>query len=274
MKNILNVSQITLKTSYLLFAVLIIGLSTQSCSNRKKNASDFKPMKPSGSQYSAYDATGAWALEMELNGDFHFIDFMNDFEINSKTPEYVGKRDGYKQSLEWIMLSGKENEYKVKFTILQENCYNFGYVNNPFYLEVVFEDKVIFRLGECGTFHNDLGLNGKYTLNKVNNQEVLFRYKLEKAPILDLKKTKNSNMIHGRFACRYYQGDLKLLDNTLTVNYNIHPTPDCTEDPGLTELSELFGNKKYNYQLSTDDKKRTLLTLSDKNNTFVFVKNE
>jgi len=262
------------KTSNILLSSIIALLVFGSCHNRNKNTSDFKPMKPSGSLYSAYNENGNWALEMDLNGDFHFQDYVTGYEILCKSSEYIGKKEGYKQKLEWNMFNGKELEQEVKFTILQENCYNFGFVNNPFTLEVYHDGGLIYRLGDCGTFHNEPVVTGNFAMHTVNGKDAKEFYNLKEIPNFEIKKTKTSNMVHGRFACRFWQGQVKLLDKSMFLNYNIHPTDDCIETPELTKFAESMGNKKFLFDVSKDTKKRTLLTLSDKYDTFVFVKTD
>ncbi len=227
-------------------------------------------MKPTGAYYSAYNESGNLALEMDLNGNFHFVDYVSGYEIDCKTSEYIGKKDAYKQKLEWNMFNGKELEQQVRFTVLQENCHNFGYVNNPFILEVFYDKKLLYQLGSCGTFHDDLNLVGNFTLIKHNGKEIRSFYELTELPKLELKKTPVSNMIHGRFGCRYWHGVINLLESTIALNYNIHPTADCIESPALTKLTEQFGAKKYHFQISSQPKGVVLLTLIDKYDTFVF----
>ncbi len=231
-------------------------------------------MKPTGTIYSAYGFSGEFALEMDLNGDFFFQDYVTGFEVECKSSEYIGKKESYKQKLIWNMFSGKDLEQEVKLTVLQENCHNFGFINNPFILEVYHDGALIYRRGACGTFHDPMTLHGKYTMLTVNGKEAKEFYKLKELPNLEITKTKTSNMIHGRLACRYWQGDFKLLDKTMSINYNIHPTDDCTESPALTDYMEAVGNKRYLFEVHKDAKKRTVLTLSDKYDTFVFIKIE
>lgn len=256
------------------FSSVLIGLIFSSCHNQKKNTNDFKPMKPTGSFYSAYSDEGLWALEMDLNGNFFFEDFSTGFEIQSKTTEFIGKKEGPKQKLEWNMFNGNELEQQIRFSILQENCHNFGYVNNPFILEVFHHGGLIYQLGACGTFQNQALEIGKFKLLTANGQSALSVFKLSEAPILELKKVKTSNMIHGRFACRYWQGQIKPIDLTLSINFNIHPTEDCVESPELSACMQSIGNKNYTFQFSKDAERRTILTLSDKNNIFAFLKLE
>ena len=260
-------------TNLLFFAVFLSQLFLLSCHSRKK-VDDFKPMKPTGNQYCAHDAGGHWALEMDIYGDFSFYDFTNSFEIQTKTPDYIGKKEGVKQKLEWNMISGKESEQKVRFTILQENCFNFGFANNPFILEVFHDGAIIYQMSGCGTFHDQMFQEGSYTLMTVNDKGAQEYYKLTEPVVLKLEKTKTSNLINGRLACRYWQGAMRLLDKTMSINFNIHPTSDCKEGPELTKCMEDMGNSNYVFDFTKDPKKGTQLTLSDKNHTFVFVKKD
>lgn len=253
-------------------AVFILCSFMISCKNQSKPISYFKPMKPTGTMYSAYGLSGDFALEMDLNGDFFFQDYVTGFEVSCKSSEYIGKKESYKQKLIWNMFGGKELEQEVILTVLQENCHNFGFINNPFILEVFHDGALVFRKGDCGTFHYPMSLSGKYIMLTVNGKEAKSFYKLKELPILELGKTKSSNMIHGRYACRYWQGDFKLLDKTMSINFNIHPTDDCIESPEMTNLMEAVGNKRYLFEFTKDAKKRSILTLSDKYDTFVFLK--
>ncbi len=254
--------------------VFVFGSLMFSCKNRNTNPIFFKPMKPTGTMYSAYGLSGEFALEMDLNGDFFFQDYVTGFEVSCKSSEYIGKKESYKQKLIWNMFGGKDLEQEVRFTVLQENCHNFGFINNPFILEVYHDGELIFRNGGCGSFHEPLPLAGKYQMLTVNGKEAKAFYKLKELPILELNKTKTSNMIHGRFACRYWQGGFKILDKTLYINYNLHPTEGCVENPEMTNLMEAVGNKSYLFEMTKDAKKRSILTLSDKYDTFVFLKIE
>jgi len=256
----------------MLAAFFSLGSVLFSCHKRNTNTSFFKPMKPTGTMYSAYGLSGEFALEMDLNGDFFFQDFVTGFEFSCKSSEYIGKKESYKQKLIWNMFSGKELEQEVRFTVLQENCHNFGFINNPFILEVFHDGALIYRRGACGTFHEPMPLAGKYKMLTVNGKDALAFYKLKEIPLLELIKTNTSNMIHGRFACRYWQGGFKLLDKTMYINFNIHPTDDCVETPELTNLMEAVGNKSYLFEMTKDAKRRSILTLSDKYDTFVFLK--
>lgn len=252
-------------------SILLVCL-VSACNNSKKQARDFKPMKPSGTHYTAYCPNGTWALEMDLNGEFVFQEYLSGFEIDCKSTEYIGKKEGYKQRLEWNMFNGKELEQQVRFTVLQENCHNFGYVNNPFILEVFYDGNLLYRQGGCGTFHNKLEIEGVYNVLTVNGQDVKEFYKLNQNPSFELKKTKSSNMLYGRTACRYWNGVFNILESTISINYNIHPTADCVESYELTQFTEAFGNKQYFYKLTSDAKKGTLLTLLEKYDTFVLQK--
>lgn len=255
----------------IVFLCFCAPLVLSSCQGNRKMES-FKPMRPTGTHYAAYSMNGNWALEMELNGHFHFQDFVNGFELNAKTSEYVVKKEGYKQKLEWNMFSGKEVEQQIRFTVLQENCHNFGFVNNPFILEVFHDGGLIYRMGDCGTFHYEFPIEGTYKILTANGKDALTAYNLKEVPILDFQRTKISNMIHGRFACRFWQGDIRLLDKTISIQYNIHPTEDCIEYAELTNFMMAFGNKRFLYELSKNTKNSTILTLSNKYDTFVFLK--
>ena len=254
--------------------LFLLSLALFSCHKRNTNTSTFKPMKPTGSHYSAYGLSNEFALEMDLNGDFYFQDYITGFEVECKSSEYIGKKESYKQKLIWNMFAGKDLEQEVKLTVLQENCHNFGFINNPFILEVYHDGALIYRRGACGTFHYPMTLHGKYSMLTVNGKDAKEFYKLKELPNLEITKTKTSNMIHGRLACRYWQGDFKHLDKTMSINYNIHPTDDCIESPELTNYMEAVGNKQYLFEVYKDPKKRTVLSLSDKYDTFVFLKIE
>ena len=251
----------------------IFSLSTlPSCKNNKQTDSGFKMMKPTGNKYSAYCLSGNWVLEMDLNGAFCFHDFVRDYALKANTSEYHGVKESYKQKLVWNMFDGDNLEREIKFTVLQENCHNFAYVNNPFILQVYENGELIYQLGDCGTFHYEHRFVGRFKMIKANGKDAASTYKIKDIPILQIEKNAHSNMLSGRFACRFWQGDLKLLDNTMSINYNIHPTQDCIETPEITEFMETLNNKRFWFKISVDAKNRTLLTLMDKYDTFVFLK--
>jgi hypothetical protein len=229
-------------------------------------------MKPSGSLYSAYNENGLWALEMDLSGDFVFQDFTSGLKVTCQTTDYIVRKRGFNQQMEWHMYFGKDLEKEVKLIVQKDNCHNFGFVNNPFSLEIRHDGEVIYRLGDCGTFHNDLKLNGSYELLTVNRQPATTYYQIAKAPVLTLRKMDASSDTEGRLACRFFRGTIDLKEMNMSLFYNIHPTDDCSESENQTKFMEEIGNKSFFFKVENKGEMGQTLTLSDKYNTFVFKK--
>lgn len=254
------------------FQLIFLVVLIQSCSGGKGIGFDFQPMKPTGTLYSAYNENGLWALEMDLYGDFVFQDFSSGLKVVCKSSDYVVKKRGFNQQMEWNMYFGGDLEKHVSLKILKENCHNFGFINNPFVLEISHDQEVIYRLGDCGSFHNDFQLDGVYELATVNRQAASSYYQLPSAPILNLKKLKTSSDIEGRLACRYFRGNIDYKEMNLSLFYNVHPTDDCSEPESQTKFMEEIGNKSFFFKSGSDPILGKTLTLSDKYNTFVFKK--
>jgi hypothetical protein len=254
---------------------LILGLSgisiiTNSCAKRKKNENTTnmtKPMRPDGHMYSAYDPDFAWALEMEVNGNFSFIDFVNNIEIQCESRSFQAIANGNKQGLKWTMMTSDSLE--VQLIIYDQNCYNFGFNNQPFELEMRNENGVIYRIGGCGCYHQEFGFNEKYELQTINGKDFKTATKLTEAPKLSFQKIKTNNLIEGTFACRSWRSIVNLLERSIVLNYDIAPNMECLESAELSEFMESIGNKPLHFSFSANN---NTLTLSNKNDTFVFTK--
>jgi hypothetical protein len=247
-----------------------VSITTNSCAKRKKNkntANMTKPMRPDGNLYSAYDPEFRWALEMELEGSFSFIDFVNNIEIQCETGSFQAIQSGNKQGLKWTMMT--PDSFEIHFTIFDHNCYNFGFNNKPFELEMSNENGVLYRIGGCGCYHQEFGFNEKYVLQTINGQDFKTLTKLTEAPELSFQKIKTNNLIEGRLACRSWRSVINLLERRIFLNYDLAPNMECIESAELSEFMESIGNKPLHFSFSANN---NTLTLSNKNDTFVFTK--
>ncbi len=270
-----NQNAINKKSKWIFLLALIIGFSSinllSACAKRKKNnvmqETTTKPMRPIGTMYSAYDPEYAWALEMELDGQFNFVDYNNNIEVKCEATSFSSFSENEKQGLEWIMKTADDLE--VRFRVLEENCFNFGFNNNPMIFELRNEHGVLYRVGGCGSYHNPFGFDQAYVLSTINNEDFRKESQLTEAPQITFSKIKTSSLIEGRFGCRTWRSQFNLLDRTLGINFDIYPNTDCYESPELSLFIERIGGKPYFFVFSDNNNK---LTLSDKNDTFVFLK--
>lgn len=255
--------------SILFLNIAVLGLGIGSCAKRqKKNKEQItKPLRPNGSIYSSYDPQYNWALEMEIDGNFSFIDYTNNIDVHCKTSEFQSFQEENKQGLVWVMRTS--DSLQVRVQIADANCYNFGFQNNPFVLELSNEHGVLYRVGGCGCYHPNFGFRDTYVLSTINNQDCKTSGNLSEAPQLQLSKMKTSNLIEGRFGCRTWRSQLNILERTFAFNFDLYPNMSCHESPELSQLMERMGGKPYYFLFSENNNK---LTLSDKNDTFVFIK--
>ena len=124
-------------------------------------------------------------------------------------------------------------------------------------------------VGGCGCYHPNFGFRDTYVLSTINNQDCKTSGNLSEAPQLQLSKMKTSNLIEGRFGCRAWRSQLNILERTFAFNFDLYTNMSCHESPELSQLMERMGGKPYYFLFSENNNK---LTLSDKNDTFVFIK--
>lgn len=256
--------------SCLILGLGMVSLAANSCAKRKKkeNTTNMtKPMRPDGNMYSAYDSEFSWALEMELDGSFSFIDFVNNIEIHCQTSTFQGIQNGNKQGLKWTMMT--PDSVEIHFTVYDQNCYNFGFNNKPFELEMRNENGVIYRIGGCGCYHQAFGFDQQYVLQTINGKDFKTQIKLTEAPKLSFQKIKTNNLIEGKLACRSWRSVINLLERSFVLNYDLAPNMECIESAELSEFMESIGNNPLHFSFSVNN---NTLTLSNKNDTFVFTK--
>jgi hypothetical protein len=263
------------KTKKSLLLALIILISNgifftgfSSCAKRKnREKNTVKPMRPSEKMYSAYDPQYNWALEMEIDGNFSFIDYTNNLDVHCKTSSFEAIQIGNKMGLKWVMQTA--DSLKVQIQIFEENCYNFGFQNNPFVFELSNEMGVLYRVGGCGSYHQAFGFNDKFELSTINGIDFRKSTTLTDAPIIKFSKIKTSNLIDGKIGCRTFRSQFNILSRSFGISFDLYPNMSCEETTGLSNLMERIGEQEFHFLFSENNNK---LTLSNKNDTFVFIK--
>lgn len=240
-----------------------------SCANNKNKMEETtpKPMRPHGTMYSAYDPDFSWALEIDLEGQTSFIDYDNNVETSCKTSPFTAFSENDKQGLEWHMKTDDSLDLHIR--VFEENCFNFGFNNNPLTFQLSNENGVLYRIGGCGSFHNPFGFMQGYQLSTINNEDFRKETKLTEAPQITFSKIKTSNLIEGSFGCRTWRSHFNILNRSMGFIFDIYPNTSCYESPELSHFMERMSGKSYYFSFSDNNNK---LTLSDKNDTFVFLK--
>jgi len=251
--------------------IFLLALSCFACGSKNKKIDheqqDNRPMKPVSAFYSAYDEKGNWALEMDVYGEFHFVDYNNNIDLHCLTGDFSSFTENDKNGLIWTMTT--DTEFQIRLKIFEENCFNFGFNKYTMILELFNEVGTLYRIGACGTYHNTLGFGNTYELRKVNQQDYEIVTGISEKLTLSIQKTKFSNMLSGTFNCRTYMSSLNLLENTFSISFNLYPNMDCHEPAETSAFFDKIANRKYYFRFSDQNK---ILTLSDKFDTFVFYK--
>jgi hypothetical protein len=261
---------ILIKTSQTARHLFYFGLLfLYACANKKSTIEEShqRPAKPIHENYAAYDAQYNWVLEMDINGNFTFVDYNSQIKVQCPTGPFQAFQETNKQGLQWLMQTS--DSINIKLQIFESNCHSLNFKNNPFFMELSNELGVFYRLGNCGTYHQNLGFQNIYALSTINNEDFSKNSKLLEAPQLKISKIKTSNLIEGSFGCRTWRSQLNLLDRTFGFNLDLYPNMSCQESPELSQFMERISGKLYFFMFSENNNK---LTLSDKNDTFVFLK--
>lgn len=226
-----------------------------------------KPMRPDGSLFSAYDSDNNWVLEMDLNGHFSFIDFDKKITFKSETPPFRGFQEDAKQGLNWVMQDSDSRELTLR--IIEHQCHAYSTTNKSFELELKQKNTTLYQLSGCGSYHEPFGFNERFQLTTINGEDFKKTTKIDVAPELNFNLVKSTNLIEGVLACRSWRSQIDILNRTFVFNYDLAPNMNCIELEALSEFMERIGNKLLHFSFSMNN---NTLTLSDKNDTFVFIK--
>lgn len=246
------------------FVILFLCGVLLACGQKKKAVDEqvSKPMRIVEGNYSAYHADGDWALEMELNGNFAFKDYVNNISFYASTPLATDFLDEGKQGKLWTMTSG---EQELRLKVYEENCFSLSFTNNRFLMEILQNNQVIYSKGDCGSYHEKFGFGNTYVFTQVSGITIENPSLL---PKIVFHKTPLSNQIYGKIGCRSFKGELLILETAITIGFDIHPTENCIEDLETQRFMEVFP-KKYYFSF---ERNNTILRLIDKNHTFVLKK--
>lgn len=243
-----------------LFVLILFAACGQKEIMSKEQSS--KPISTKQGNYSAYHADGDWALEMELNGNFAFKDYVNDITFYGATPLATQFSDEGKHGLLWTIKNpGQELQLKV----YDENCFSLSFANKLFLLEILQNSQVIFRKGDCGSYHDKFGFDQNYVFDQVIGLEIK---NIADLPEITIIKTPLMNQMHGKIGCRSFKGELLILESAIAIGFDIHPNEKCQEDEEMRKLMEVFPRKYY----FSFERNNTILRLINKNHTFVLKK--
>lgn len=246
-----------------LFNLIIVSV-LMACGQKKSVIQEqlSKPMAVIQGNYDAYHSDGDWALEMELNGNFAFKDYVNNITFFAATPLATKFADDGKQGMLWTMNSG-DRELRLK--VYDENCFSLSFNNNRFLMEILQNNQVIYRKGDCGSYHEKFGFGQSFVFDQVNGLEIK---NLVDLPEITIVKTPLTNQIHGKIGCRTFKGELLVLESSIAIGFDIHPNETCEEDQEIQKFMEVFPRKYY----FSFERNNTILRLIDKNHTFVLKK--
>jgi hypothetical protein len=248
-----------------------ITISTSACAKRKNknntNISMQKPMRPDGKFYAAYDSDNNWVLEMELDGSFVFIDFEKRITFKTETTAFSGFQEENRQGIKWIMSNEREQQLSIK--IFEDNCHSHSPFNKSFELEIKTNQSTNYRLTGCGSYHQGFGFEELYELSTINGANYNEYVKLTDAPTLRFNKINANKLIEGQFGCRFWRSELNILERSFVFNYDLAPNMNCHENEMLSVFMEKIGYRVLHFSFSANN---NTLTLSDKIDTFVFIK--
>jgi heat shock protein HslJ len=248
----------------------IFSITQSACAKRKKNENTTtmtKPMRPDGTMYSAYDLDNSWSLELDMNGQFNFKDFDKKINFNSDASEFQGFQVNEKQGLKWVMKDADSRE--LTLSVIENQCHNASPFNKSFELEIKQNNTSLYRLSGCGSYHNAFGFDQEYQLSLINGEVYDKATKLDTAPILNFKRVPSTNLIEGKIGCRSWRSQIDILNRTFVFNFDLAPNMDCIELEALSAFMEIISNKPMHFSFSANN---NTLTLSNKNDTFVFTK--
>jgi heat shock protein HslJ len=254
----------------LTLGVSLFSITLNSCAKRKKNeitTTMTKPMRPDGTMYSAYDYDNNWTLELDMNGQFSFKDFDKNINFNSAASDFQGFQTGEKQGLKWVMKDADSRE--LILSVIENQCHNALPFNKSFELEIKRNNTSIYTLSGCGSYHNAFGFDQEYQLSRINGEAFDNATKLDAAPKLNFSRVPSTNLIEGKIGCRSWRSQIDILNRTFVFNFDLAPNMDCIELEALTAFMEFIGNKPMHFSFSANN---NTLTLSNKNDTFVFTK--
>ncbi|MCC6866063.1 MAG: META domain-containing protein [Ignavibacteria bacterium] len=204
-----------------------------------------------------------WKLNIDIDGKILFLKFTHQLSGIADSVEFTNLSESQIMGSAVTMYNASNEEHEITIEVTKEECRdNISGEVSPYYIKVRKKTgKNSYVYVGCGRYLADYRLNGKWSIEKVNNKTAADYHLLaDKSPFIEFSIA--DERFSGYAGCNRFFGSFEAKGSRLTFGKTASTLMMCQDIAMEKDVFDLINDKTYEFKTDGNS-----LTLQDKKGT-------